>query len=100
MIYDPLTGDASGNGRTPFPGNVIPANRLNPVAVKMLSYLPRADERCAATAATTTPPIAEIKDYAMMYTGKVDHRISDKVSLSGFYLYNKTDEPCANFYPA
>ena len=40
VIYDPLTGDANGNGRTPFPGNVIPANRINPVAVKMLSYLP------------------------------------------------------------
>ena len=33
----------------------------------------------------------------MMYTGKVDHRFSDKVSLAGFYLYNKTDEPCANY---
>ena len=33
----------------------------------------------------------------MMYTGKVDHRFSDKVSLNGFYLYNKTDEPCANY---
>ncbi len=36
----------------------------------------------------------------MMYTGKVDHRFSDRVSLSGFYLYNATDEPCANLlYP-
>jgi hypothetical protein len=33
-----------------------------------------------------------------MYTGKVDHRFSDRVSLSGFYLYNKTNEPCANFW--
>ena len=32
VIYDPLTGDANGNGRTPFPGNIIPANRINPVA--------------------------------------------------------------------
>ena len=43
VIYDPLTGDANGNGRTPFPGNVIPADRLNAVGVKMLSYLPNAD---------------------------------------------------------
>ncbi len=34
----------------------------------------------------------------MMYTGKVDHRFTDKVSLSGFYLYNKSDEPCANYW--
>jgi len=40
VIYDPLTGDANGQNRTPFPGNIIPANRLNPVTSKMLSYLP------------------------------------------------------------
>ena len=34
----------------------------------------------------------------MMYTGKVDHRFSDTMSLTGFYLYNKTDEPCANYW--
>ena len=39
MIYDPLTGDANGNGRQPFPNNIIPANRINPVARNMLSYL-------------------------------------------------------------
>ena len=33
-----------------------------------------------------------------MYTGKVDHRFSDTVSLTGFYLYNKSDEPCANYW--
>ena len=25
IIYDPTTGNADGTGRTPFPGNVIPA---------------------------------------------------------------------------
>jgi hypothetical protein len=28
-----------------------------------------------------------------MYTFKVEHKFTDKVSLSAFYLYNKTDEP-------
>jgi hypothetical protein len=96
VIYDPLTGDASGNGRTPFANNVIPQDRLNPVAVKMLSYLPQPQQDISngnANFVTT----AEINDRAMMYTGKVDHRFSDSVSLSGFYLYNKTDEPCANY---
>jgi hypothetical protein len=39
-IYDPLTGDANGNGRTPFPNNRIPVNRLNPVGVNVVKYLP------------------------------------------------------------
>ncbi len=41
---------------------------------------------------------AEIHDRAVMYTGKVDHRFSDSISLSGFYLYNMTNEPCANYW--
>jgi hypothetical protein len=99
VIYDPLTGDASGNNRQPFPGNVIPANRLNPVAVKMLSYLPN-PTRNASDGNGNFDSIAEINDRAIMYTGKMDHRFSDKDSLTGFYLYNLTNEPCANqIYP-
>jgi hypothetical protein len=99
VIYDPLTGDANGNNRQPFPGNVIPSNRLNPVAVKMLSYLPD-PTRNASDGNGNFDSIAEINDRAMMYTGKVDHRFNDKVSLTGFYLYNLTNEPCANqIYP-
>lgn len=96
VIYDPLTGDAGGNGRTAFPGNVIPANRLNPIATKMLSFLP-APTNDVSNGNANFFSTAEIIDRAIMYTGKVDHRFSDSVSLSGFYLYNKTDEPCANF---
>ena len=35
-IYDPLT-------RQPFPGNIIPANRINPVAAAIAGYLPLPD---------------------------------------------------------
>lgn len=96
VIYDPLTGDANGNGRTPFPGNIIPANRLNPVAVKMLSYL-RNPDTDRSNGGSNFSSTAEIEDRALMYTGKVDHRFTDGLSLSGFYLYNRTDEPCANY---
>ena len=49
-IYDPATRmyspDAAGNVRAvsaqPFPNNVIPSNRFNPVSVKMLEFFPRA----------------------------------------------------------
>ncbi|MDP2319490.1 MAG: TonB-dependent receptor [Acidobacteriota bacterium] len=96
VVYDPLTGDASGNGRTAFPGNVIPANRLNPISTKMLSYLP-APTNDVSNGQANFFSVAQIEDRAMMYTGKLDHRFSDSVSFSGFYLYNTTDEPCANY---
>jgi Carboxypeptidase regulatory-like domain/TonB-dependent Receptor Plug Domain len=43
-IYDPATTTSDPitglQTRTQFPGNIIPASRLNPIAVKILSYLP------------------------------------------------------------
>jgi len=45
VIYDPATTVAdptqkSGYSRLPFPGNIIPANRIDPIAKKMLAYYP------------------------------------------------------------
>ncbi|HWL75695.1 MAG TPA: TonB-dependent receptor, partial [Burkholderiaceae bacterium] len=45
IIYDPATRvfDAAGNvtqAPTPFPGNRIPANRINPVSKKLLDFFP------------------------------------------------------------
>ena len=34
-IYDLRTGNSDGTGRTQFPGNVIPANRLDAIAAKL-----------------------------------------------------------------
>ncbi|MBA2353281.1 MAG: carboxypeptidase regulatory-like domain-containing protein, partial [Acidobacteria bacterium] len=39
-IYDPMTGDMDGNGRTPFPGNIIPQNRIDPISLRLLQELP------------------------------------------------------------
>ncbi len=35
-IYDPSTGNADGTGRTQFPGNVIPASRIDPTSLKFI----------------------------------------------------------------
>ena len=40
LIYDPLTGDQDGRGRQPFPGNIIPADRINAIARKINEYYP------------------------------------------------------------
>ena len=39
-IYDPATGNADGSGRTAFPGNIIPANRISSIAQQLQSRLP------------------------------------------------------------
>lgn len=38
-IFDPNTGNANGTGRLAFPGNIIPANRIDPASKLMLSRI-------------------------------------------------------------
>lgn len=39
-IYDPATGNPDGSGRRPFAGNIIPADRINPLSRRLLELLP------------------------------------------------------------
>ncbi len=39
-IYDPATGNPDGTGRTQFPNNIIPADRISPAAINLLALLP------------------------------------------------------------
>ena len=42
-VYDPNTTTQTGTNtytRTPFPGNTIPGSRINPVAAKIVSFIP------------------------------------------------------------
>src|SRR5436305_3373286 len=38
-VYDPATGNANGTGRTPFAGNIIPANRISSIAQKLVGLI-------------------------------------------------------------
>jgi hypothetical protein len=91
IIYDPLT-------RLPFPGNVIPSNRINPVAANMLKYLPLPDTEIDNGTVNYNRTSLIKSSWTQEYTIKVEHKFTDKVSLSGFYLYNRSDEPCANYF--
>ena len=91
IIYDPLT-------QPPFPGNIIPANRINPVAAAMLKYLPMPDINLDNGTPNYNADVADQQRVQQEYTVKVEHKFTDKVSLTGFYLYNRTNEPCANYF--
>jgi hypothetical protein len=39
-IYDPTTGNPDGTGRTPFPGNIIPASRQSAISQKIQALVP------------------------------------------------------------
>jgi trimeric autotransporter adhesin len=91
VIYDPLT-------RLPFPGNVIPASRINPVSAAMIKYLPLPDVNLDNASNNYNRTSLINNNFETEIALKVEHKFTDKVSLTGFYLYNRTNEPCQNYF--
>jgi len=95
VIYDPLTtrpNPAGGFIRDPFPGNVIPAGRINPVSRALQSLFPK------PTSGNSLSAQAILVNEANQAIGKVEHRFSEKYTLTGLYAFYRSQEPQAEFY--
>lgn len=88
LIYDPLTTDASGN-RTAFPNNRIPADRISPVASKVLSFypLPNAPGDGPARINNYVYPSRWIADMNH-WIGRLDYRVNDRNST--YFRYSQS----------
>jgi hypothetical protein len=92
-IYDPLTRTGSGTFTgTAFAGNVIPANRINPVAKAILKYysLPKNSGTNAAAGPAgniTDATLAEQTKYYDTWTARIDHNFSSKNKMFGRYSW-------------
>jgi hypothetical protein len=91
VIKDPLTG-------LPFPGNRIPANRLNPVGAKLASYFPTPDSQ-VDNGSTNFSMTDLLPNKAYQITTKLDHHFNDSIALSGFMLRQVSHEASANYNP-
>jgi hypothetical protein len=83
-IVDPLTGQ-------PFPGNVIPANRIDPIAARLLrDFVPLPNS--GANLYTASPTVTDNRDQVGL---RLDYRTSDRHSLLGRYTFSKRslDDP-------
>jgi hypothetical protein len=87
-IYDPTTG-------LPFPGNIIPLDRWDPVSRAIVQQLipePNTGGTRGATGQTVNNylinPTLERQDN--QFDGKINHRINDKNSFFVRYSYQKT----------
>jgi hypothetical protein len=98
-IYDPdsTTANTSGSGyvRTAFAGNVIPSSRLDPVALKALSYLPSANRTPSNAYTNADNNYSTQTSYTNMqqFTTRGDHRISDADQVSFRYSYFRQNIP-------
>jgi outer membrane receptor protein involved in Fe transport len=80
-IKDPLTGAA-------FPGNVIPADRINAIAQKLLNdYVPLPN-----TGTNRLSRSPNVVDDRNQFGGRADLRLSDSHSILGRVMYAKTSQ--------
>jgi Carboxypeptidase regulatory-like domain len=95
-IYDAMTSGVGGNPacnatnavcRTPFPNNIIPANRLDPTAVALLNFFPMPN-----LTGSTTANFAD--SYSTggnvdQYNARIDYALSQRQRIFGRYTQSK-----------
>ena len=89
-IYDPLTTVAVPGGaitRQPFPGNVIPQNRWDPVTAKLINAYPLPTTSALANNLVTTP--TRTQDWNQ-FDVRIDHTQSERNNFLGRYSWSKT----------
>jgi outer membrane receptor protein involved in Fe transport len=83
VIRDPLTG-------LPFPGNIIPANRLDPLSVAMINqYQPLPNQ----SGANNLRGLSRNEDRQHQFITRIDHVLSQRQKIFGHYLYQQRNNP-------
>ena len=98
QIYDPATTrphptQAGRFIRDPFPGNIIPQNRLDAVAKNIMSFYPLPNQAGTADGANNySNPTAVAFETYYTVTSRVDHNFSDKHRLYGRFSWDFWEE--------
>jgi hypothetical protein len=90
-IYDPTTRGTTSTGigfANPFPNNVIPVSRFDPVSLKLLALVPTANN---ANIAGNFGGSTSGNRYSAIPSIKIDQNISDKDKLSFFWSRINTE---------
>jgi hypothetical protein len=98
LMYDPKTTLADGT-RSLFPGNVIPANRLSAVGLKMASYFPAPNVATPYYGAPNFDSTVRAFNRADQMTFKGDHEVTRWWKASASYLHYGSQEPSNRWFP-
>jgi hypothetical protein len=79
-IYDPATGDAAGNGRQAFAGNIVPAARISPIMKKIVDLTPLPNQAGLSNNYYATGPFTF--DRRTIDT-KVNYTVNPKLTMFG-----------------
>jgi len=82
-IYDPLTTNPTTGERSPFPGNIIPPDRIDPVVRSLSRYIPAPNLSVPVNNNFNYRVSPSSKDDSDQYHIRIDHQLSSKDSLFG-----------------
>ncbi len=90
-VYDPASGNLlDGTGRTPFSGNVIPANRINTVSAALMNLLyPTNQSFNIAKPANNYFGLLPFQKTTDSFDVKIDYNVTDKDRLSGRFSFSR-----------
>jgi len=91
IIYDPATATQVGARvvRQPFPNNIIPANRINPIAAAVLKYYPLPNQSGDNQGRNNFFYVNPRSDDFYSVSTRVDHRLTDRQQM--FVRYTRND---------
>ena len=98
QLYNPFTtrpapGQAGRFTRDPFPGNIIPANMIDPVAKKLLEYYPLPNIQGTTDHRNNFQnPTAVAFETYWTATGRIDHNFSSNHRLYGRFSWDFWEE--------
>jgi hypothetical protein len=88
-IYDPLTGNADGTGRTPFANNTVPTARIDPASAIMTGLLPALTRASAYT--SNYDAYGNTQYNRNNWDFKVNYNPNDKLVVWGRYSLSPMD---------
>ena len=98
IIYDPLTTRTDATGkliRDPFLNNIIPANRISPVAKAVLAFLPAPNatgDSLGLNNYVNSSAVPRFLDDFNAHSGRLDYSWSENTKIFGRMAFNRLDE--------
>jgi Carboxypeptidase regulatory-like domain len=96
IIYDPAT--TNGTSRQPFPGNIIPADRFDPVAKAALAYYPLPNRAGTVTNANNFVGSSANRLNRDIVVAKLDHQFRPTDLVTARYYINNSSTDNSGTY--
>jgi len=88
IIHDPATGNVNGTGRTPFAGNRVPVNRMDPASTYMQNLIPQPNQPVFPNNYLSIGSYSALRDN---FDFKVNYNPTDKLQLFTRYSFSPSE---------